>query len=75
MTFHWWERDRDPPKWVKMKHVGLTRHPTALDGIRVGFDAKLKVIGILTRRVKGDLWLVEEDGCWRVRPLTFSFAF
>jgi hypothetical protein len=75
MTFHWWERDRDPPKWIKMKHVTLTRHPTALDGIRVGFDAKLKVIGILTRHVKGDLWLVEEDGHWRVRPLTFSFAF
>ena len=75
LTFRWWEVERRPPKWVKMTGAELTTCPTNLDGTRVDFIAKLRVGGILPKRVQGNLWLVEEDGCWRVRPVTFAFWF
>jgi len=75
LTFHWWEVPRRPPKWVKMTGANLTALPTSLDGLRVDFVAKLRVARILPRSVRGNLWLIEEDGVWRVRPLVFTFAF
>lgn len=75
MTFHWWEVPRSPPKWVTMKGANLTARATALDGLRVDFVAKLRVMRVIPKNVAGNLWLVEEDGEWRVRPLTFTFFF
>jgi hypothetical protein len=75
LTFHWWKVERDPPKWVKMTGVSFETRPTTLNGLRVDFEAKLKIARILTKRVEGNLWLVEEEGRWCVRPLTFSFEF
>jgi hypothetical protein len=75
LTFHWWEVPRDPPKWVRMKGVDLTARPTQLDGLRIDFTADLRVARILPKDVSGNLWLVEENGVWRVRPLMFSFEF
>ncbi len=75
MTFRWWEVHRRPPKWVRMTRVELTARPTTLDGIRVDFRAKLKILRILPRSVRGNIWLVKEDGVWRVRPITFAFFF
>jgi len=75
LTFRWWEVDRRPPKWVKMTDVDLKARPTTLNGIRVDFVAKLKLIRVLPKSVRGNIWLVQEDGAWRVRPLTFAFLF
>lgn len=75
LTFRWWEVERRPPKWVKMTGAELNIRPTTLNGTRVDFIAKLRVGGILPKRVQGNLWLVEEEGCWRVRPVTFAFWF
>jgi len=75
LTFHWWEVPRRPPKWVKMRSARLTAHSTTLNGLRVDFVAKLRVARLLPKDVAGNVWLVEEDGEWRVRPLTFSFFF
>ncbi len=75
LVFRWWEVDRRPPKWVRMTRVELKARPTTLDGIRVDFKAKLKILRILPRTVRGNIWLVKEDGVWRVRPLTFAFFF
>ncbi len=75
LTFHWWEVDRKAPKWVKMKGADLTARPTELDGLRVDFVAKLRVFRVVPRDVRGNVWLVQEDGVWRVRPLTFTFVF
>ncbi len=75
LTFHWWNVPRKPPKWVTMKGADLTARPTELDGLRIDFVAKLRFVRIIPRDVRGNLWLVEEDGEWRVRPLTFSFVF
>jgi hypothetical protein len=75
MVFHWWEVDRDPPRWVKMTGLDLQPPATSLSGLRLDFRAKLKLLGALTRRVEGSVWLVQEDGLWRVRPLTVAFWF
>jgi len=75
LTFHWWEVPRDQPKWVRLKGVDLTARPTQLDGLRIDFTADLRVARILPKDVSGNLWLVEENGIWRVRPLMFSFEF
>jgi len=75
LTFHWWEVPRSAPKWVKMNGADLTARPTQLDGVRVDFVAHLRVVRVIPKDVRGNLWLVEENGSWRVRPLTFSFLF
>jgi hypothetical protein len=72
-VFHWWDRDRDPPKWVKMTGVELRSAKESLGGLRVDFRATLKVLGTLPKRVDGTLWLVQEDGAWCVRPLSVAF--
>ncbi len=75
LTFHWWNVPRDPPKWVKMREARLTGRPTELDGLRVDFVAKVRFLSVIPRDIRGNLWMVEEEGEWRVRPLTFSFVF
>lgn len=75
LTFHWWEVDRDPPKWAKLKRVDLTGKPTTLNGLRVDFKAHVVLIKVIPKQVRGSLWLVEEGGEWKVRPLTMSFVF
>jgi len=75
LTFHWWEVPREPPKWVRMKGVDLKARSTQLDGLRIDFTADLRVARIFPKDVNGNLWLVKEDGSWRVRPLMFSFEF
>jgi hypothetical protein len=75
LTFHWWEVPRKPPKWVTMKSASLAARPTTLDGLRVEFVAHLTMARIVPKEVQGNLWLVQEDGQWRVRPLTFTFLF
>jgi len=75
LTFHWWEVPRKPPKWVTMKSAELAARPTTLDGLRVEFVAHLTMARIVPKEVHGNLWLVHEDGAWRVRPLTFTFLF
>ncbi|HUU54142.1 MAG TPA: hypothetical protein VMY87_04410 [Armatimonadota bacterium] len=75
LTFHWWEVPRDPPSWVKMNGADLIARPTQLDGLRVDFVAQLRVLRVIPKDVRGNLWLVQEEGSWRVRPLTFSFLF
>lgn len=75
MVFHWWEIDRDPPKWVKMNSLELRSPADSLGGLRLGFRAKLRLLGALSRRVEGSVWLVQEEGVWRVRPLTVAFWF
>ena len=75
LTFQWWEVPRPPPRWVRMTSVKLRSRPTTLDGLRVEFVAKLRVARLLPKQVEGNLWLVKEDGVWRVRPVTFSLAF
>ena len=75
LTFHWWEVPRRPPKWVKMKSVSLSGRPSSLGGIRVDFAAKLRVLSVIPKSIRGNVWIVKEDGEWKVRPLTFTFAF
>jgi len=75
LTFHWWEVPRKPPKWVTMKGADLTGRPTTLNGLRVEFVAHLTMARIVPKEIHGNLWLVQEDGVWRVRPLTFTFLF
>jgi len=74
-TFHWWEVDRRPPKWVKMTGADLTARSSDLNGLQVDFVAKLRVLRVVPKDVRGNVWLVQEDGAWRVRPLTFTFLF
>ncbi len=74
-VFHWWEIQRKPPKWIKMSSVMFKDPVPSLGGYRVEFVAKLKVLGAIPKTVNGTLWLVEEDGKWRVRPLTMAFSF
>ncbi len=75
LVFHWWDRDRDPPKWVKMTGVELRSAKESLGGMRVDFRASLKVLKTIPKKVDGTLWLVQEDGVWRVRPLSVAFWF
>jgi len=75
LTFRWWEVPRREPRWVKMTHVDVAGCPTTLDGLRVDFDASLRLASLLPKHVRGNLWLVQEEGRWRVRPVTFSFLF
>jgi len=75
LTFQWWKVHRRPPRWVKLSRVNLAGRPTTLDGIRVDFDAALTFVGVIPRRIRGNIWLVQEDGFWRVRPVTFSLLF
>ncbi len=74
-VFHWWEVDRPAPKWVKMTGVDLRRPSESLGGLRVSFTAKLRLVGALPKSVDGTLWLVQEEGAWRVRPLTVALFF
>jgi hypothetical protein len=74
-VFHWWQVDRRPPKWVRMTGVGLDAKATNLGGIRVDFTVRLKVLRLLPKSVSGTLWIVQEQGVWRVRPLTLAFFF
>jgi hypothetical protein len=75
MVFHWWDVDRKPPRWVKLTSTVLKSPSHSLEGLKVGFTVKLRVGGLLPKSVDGNLWLVEEDGVWRIRPLTFVFWF
>lgn len=75
LVFHWWEVDRDPPKWVKMTGLEFQPPTDSLGGLRLSFQAKLRLLGAISRRVEGSVWLVQEDGVWRVRPLTVAFWF
>jgi hypothetical protein len=75
LTFHWWEVPRGQPKWVVMNDADLVARPTSLNGLRIDFTAKLKVVKVVPKEVRGNVWLVQEDGDWRVRPLTFNFVF
>jgi hypothetical protein len=75
MTFHWWEVPRGQPKWVVMNDAELVGRPTTLDGLRVDFVAKLKIVKVVPKEVRGNVWLVQEEGEWKVRPLTFNFVF
>ena len=75
LTFHWWNVPRRPPHWVKMTRLEVAGRPTTLNGIRVDFDATLRFAGLLRKHVSGNLWLVKEEGSWRVRPITFSLLF
>lgn len=75
LTFHWWEIERDPPKWVELTGADLTARRSPLGGLRVDFMAELRILRVLPKRVRGHLWLVQENGAWRVRPLPFSFFF
>jgi len=75
LTFHWWNVPRRPPRWVKMTRVSVEGRPTTLEGLRVSFSARLRFAGLLPRHVEGNLWLVNENGAWRVRPITFSLLF
>jgi len=75
LVFHWWEVDRKPPKWVNMTDADLEARPTTLSGSRVDFVATLKVLRVVPKTVCGTFWLVQENGAWRVRPLTFAFLF
>jgi hypothetical protein len=75
LTFHWWEVPRRPPRWVKMTGLDLEGHPTTLNGIRVDFTARLRFAGVLSKHIRGNVWLTREDGCWRARPITFSLLF
>ena len=72
---YWWKRNRKPSKWVKTSGVEVTRSVASLGGIRVDARVTVKVVGVVTRRVDGTLWLVKEDGVWKVRPLTLAFFF
>jgi len=74
-VFHWWEVARKEPKWVKLRSVDFKPPARSLGGLRVDFTAKLRLLGALPKTVGGTLWLVEEDGQWRVRPLTVAFDF
>jgi hypothetical protein len=74
-VFHWWEVERKEPRWVKMTGVDLKEPVSHLGGMRLDFTAKVKLIGVLSKKVDGNLWLVQEDGVWRVRPLTVVFWF
>ena len=75
LTFHWWEVPRRPPKWVNMTGASVSARPTTLDGLRIEFTANLRVLRLIPKTVRGNLWMVKEDGEWKVRPLTFTFAF
>jgi len=75
VVFHWWTVERRPPKWVKMTGASLQAGPTTPSGMRVDFQANLRLIGLMPRSLRGMLWMVEENGAWRVRPLTFAFLF
>ena len=75
MVFHWWDVDRKPPRWVSLTSTILKSPSHSLEGLKVGFTVKLRVGGLLPKSVDGNLWLVEEDGVWRIRPLTFVFWF
>lgn len=75
LTFRWWEVPRRPPRWVQMTRVELEGRPTTLDGVRVDFVVRLRLLRLMPRRVHGNLWMVREEGVWRVRPLTFSLWF
>lgn len=74
-VFHWWEVERKPPRWVKMTGLDLRSPADSLGGIRLGFKAQLRLLRALRRSVEGNVWLVQEDGKWRVRPLTVAFWF
>jgi hypothetical protein len=41
----------------------------------VDFVAKLKIVKVVPKEVRGNVWLVQEEGEWKVRPLTFNFVF
>ncbi len=75
MVFHWWDVDRKPPRWVKMSGADFRSPASSLGGMRVGFRAKLRLLGAIPKHVDGNVWLVQEDGVWRVRPLTVAFWF
>lgn len=74
LTFHWWEVPRERPQWVKLVGVDVRPRSVSLAGACVDFVARLKVVGLMPRTVRGHLWLVEENGTWRVRPVTFAFV-
>lgn len=73
LTFHWWNVPRRAPKYIKTTGANLTARKSTLEGLRVDFVLKGRIFRILPKSVRGTVWLVEEDGKWRVRPLTFSF--
>lgn len=75
LTFEWWDVHRRPPKWVKLVKADFEGKPTTLEGVRVDFDATLRFARLLPKHVHGSLWLVKEDGAWRVRPITLSLLF
>jgi hypothetical protein len=72
---YWWKRNRKPSKYVKATGVEVERAVASLGGVRVDARATVKVVGVITRRVDGTLWLVKVDGVWKVRPLTLAFFF
>ncbi len=75
LTFHWWEVDRRRSKWIKLAGASFENTRPALDGLCVDFVAKLKIAKIFSRRVSGNIWLVQEDGEWRVRPVSLTLEF
>jgi hypothetical protein len=75
LTFHWWEVPRRPPKWVSFAGAELEARGTTLSDLRIDFRVKLRALGLLPKSVHGNLWMVQEEGVWRVRPLTFALWF
>jgi hypothetical protein len=75
LTFRWWESDRKRSKWVRLTGTKLRSRPTTLDGLRVDFLAQLQLLRIIPRSVRGNIWMVEEDGVWRVRPVSLTIQF
>jgi hypothetical protein len=75
LTFRWWESDRRRSKWIRLTGTKLRSRPTTLDGLRVDFLAQLRIARIFPRSVRGNIWLVEENGVWRVRPVSLTVQF
>jgi len=74
-VFRWWEVPRKKPAWVRLAGVDVHHQSTSPAGTRVDFEARLRLIGFMPKQAKGSLWLVQEDGQWRVRPLSLALVY
>ncbi len=74
-VFRWWDVPRAKPRWVKLARLDVQRRSAAPDSVRIDFGARLRLAGLMPKQVKGSLWLVQEEGQWRVRPLSMALVY
>ena len=75
LSFDWLSRKKaqEPPRFVKLRELRLNEAGALEGAIKVKYEARLTLIGFLPHRTSGFVYVLKEDGAWKVRGNNVSF--